>query len=87
VTLVYIRWRDACHDMGECAIKDLGELAELHEVGWLLAENTESVTIGVEQMDGATSARMWLTIPRVNIVEERRTTLSKAFPPRTIQGK
>lgn len=82
MTICYVRWRDACHDMGECAIKDLGELAELHEIGFLLAENEETVTIGIEHQDGATSARMWLTIPRVNILEMRRSTVDKAFPKR-----
>lgn len=80
MTICYVRWRDACHDMGECAIKDLGDLAELHEVGWLLSENEETVTLGIEHMEGATAARMWLTIPRVNIVELRKTTLARAFP-------
>lgn len=82
MTICYVCWRDACHDIAECPIENLGGLAELHEVGWLLTENEETVTLGIEHMDGATSARMWLTIPRVNIVEMRKTTLEKAFPKR-----
>lgn len=67
--------------MSEHAISELGELAELHEVGFLLKESDESITIGTERAKSDdVSARMWLTVPKVNIVEIRRTTLAKAFP-------
>lgn len=79
MTIVYIRWRDACHSMSQSPIKDLGELAELMEIGFLLRETEESITIGTESQDGATEARMWLTVPRVNIIEMRKTTLARAF--------
>lgn len=80
MTLVYIRWKDAQNSNSPFAISTLGELAELHECGFLLTESPDTITIGTEMQDGATEARFWLTIPKVNIVEERRTTLSKAFP-------
>ena len=87
MTIVYIRWRDACHSMSQYAIKDLGELSELHEIGFLLKETSESVTIGTESQDGATEARMWLTIPRQNIIEMKITTLDKAFAVRKPRTK
>jgi hypothetical protein len=82
MTIVYIRWRDACHSSKEYPIKDIGALSELHEVGFLITENEEAVTIGTESEDGATEARNWITIPRAGIVEIRRTTVEKAFPVR-----
>ncbi len=67
--------------MSEHALGDLGGLAELHEVGFLLKESDESITIGTERAaPDDVSARMWLTIPKVNICEIRRTPLAKAFP-------
>lgn len=72
--MVLVRWRDACHSQDEFAISDLGGLAELAEVGWLIAETPESVTLSMEHQEGATSTRLWLTIPLVNIqsIEELR---------------
>ena len=79
MTLIYIRWRDAVNSNATHAIASLGELAELHEVGFLLKESDETITIGTEAQDGATEARFWLTIPKANVVEIRRTTLQRAF--------
>ncbi len=81
MTIVYIKWRDAMHSTSQHAVTSLGGLAELHEIGFLIKESDESITIGTEAEDGATvEARMWLTVPKVNIVEMKRTTLAKAFP-------
>lgn len=82
MTIVYIRWRDAVNSNATHAIASLGDLAELHEVGFLLKETEETVTIGTESEEGALEARFWLTIPKANIVEQRRTTVEKAFPIR-----
>lgn len=79
-TLVYVRWRDAVHSMDEHEISGLGDLVELHEVGFLLKETPETVTLSIEIQKDATSTRMWLTVPKVNIVEIRHATLDKAFP-------
>lgn len=83
--LLYIRWRDAVNSNSQHAISSLGELAELHEVGFLLAESEETITLGTESQEGATEARFWLTIPKQNIVEIRRTTLAKAFPLKRVK--
>jgi hypothetical protein len=87
MTIVYIRWRDAVNSNATHSIASLGELAELHEVGFLLKETDETITIGTEAQEGAVEARFWLTIPKANIVEQRRTTLGKAFPVRRERRK
>jgi hypothetical protein len=80
MTIIYVKWKDAVHSMDEHAIVELGALAELEEIGFLIKETPESIVIGTENQDGALHVRMWLTIPRVNIVEQKRTTLARAFP-------
>lgn len=80
MTIVYIKWRDAVNSNATHSIASLGDLAELHEVGFLLKESEETITIGTEAHDGAVEARFWLTIPKHNIVEIRRSTLARAFP-------
>lgn len=82
--LVWVAWDDACHEMLEHSIEQLGELAHLFECGWLIKETDSSVTIGVEHQEGMESARLWMTIPRASIKELRRTTVEKAFPKSTI---
>lgn len=78
--LVYVRWHDAINSNSSYAISSLGGLADLHEVGFLLKESETTITVGTESEEGATEARFWLTIPKVNIVEIRRRSLDKAFP-------
>jgi hypothetical protein len=80
MTLIYVRWRDAVNSNAPHAICTLGELAELHEVGFLLKESGATITLGTESQEGAVEARFWLTIPKQNIVEIRRSTLAEAFP-------
>jgi hypothetical protein len=80
MTIIYLKWRDAIHSMNEHAITELGGLAELHEIGFLIKETPDSIVIGTECQDAATNVRMWLTVPKVNIVEIKRTTLARAFP-------
>lgn len=77
--VAYIKWRDASHSMSEHAIADLGGLAELEEIGFLIKETEDTITLATETQDEALSVRFWLTIPKVNIVEQHRTTIDKAF--------
>ncbi len=79
-TICYIKWRDACKSESEHEISTIGPLAELQEIGFLIKETDESVTIGIEHPGKESFTRLWLTIPRVNIVEVRKTTLNRAFP-------
>lgn len=78
--VAYVRWKDALHDMAECDRHKLGSLATLHEVGFLVKETAESVTLALEAEGGNPATRLWLTIPRVNIIEMRTAELDKAFP-------
>lgn len=70
MTLTYIKWRDASHSIDEWPI-DRIELIELEEIGYLLRETEEAVTLSIEAPDGSDSTRLWLCIPKVNIVERR----------------
>lgn len=77
--IAWIKWGDACHSMAEHAIADLGDLAVLDEVGFVIKESADTITLATESQDEALSVRFWLTIPKANIIEIKRTTLEKAF--------
>ncbi len=80
--VAYVHWRDASHGMGEIEIGRM-TLSDLHEVGFLVKEDEESVTLAMEwEGDEKVSTRLWLTIPRVGIVEMRTVDLDTAFKPR-----
>jgi hypothetical protein len=85
MTLIYVKWRDAVNSNASHTISSLGELAELHEVGFLLKESEATITIGTEAQEGAVEARFWLTIPKANIIELRRSTLARAFPLKRVK--
>lgn len=71
MTITCIRWRDASYGHNaETNIKDTGP-ADLWEVGFLLKEDNESVTVSMEHMDGATTTRNWICVPKSGIVERR----------------
>jgi len=87
--LTYIRWRDASYHDASDSPKPIVELAEMVEVGLLIAETEEAVMIGMEySADGTHPGRWRATIPKVNIVERKDVDLAKAFrlapvkPPR-----
>ena len=69
--MVCVHWRDASHSQEEWVIEALGGLEELYDVGFLLKETDESITIGMEYQHGNASTRNWLTIPRVNLIDIR----------------
>lgn len=77
--VVYIRWHDACYSTDESNIAELGGLADLHEIGFLLQETDKAVVLGLEHQEGATTARLTLTIPKCNIVERRDVQFSRLF--------
>lgn len=80
--IVYIHWKDAMHSMSQHSVASLGTLADLHEIGFLVKETAETITIGTESEEqDAGEVRMWLTVPKASIVDIRRTTLARAFPP------
>jgi hypothetical protein len=80
--LAWVKWRDASHGLEEWDVSRM-TLSELEEVGFLLREDDESITLGMEHAADATTARrMWLTIPRGQILDMRVRDLDKAFPAR-----
>ena len=81
--LAWVRWRDASHGLNEWD-KDRMTLSELEEVGFILQEDKESITLGMENDisdPSSKQARLWLTIPKNGIIEIKRRELAKAFPP------
>ena len=80
--VTYIQWKDASHSLSEWEIEKI-EPSLLSEVGFLLRETDDAVTLGIEAPDGSdTSTRLWLCIPKVNIMDRRDMELEKAFPVR-----
>ncbi len=77
--ILYIKWRDACYRGDYTDIGDIGGTLELEEVGFLVTENEEAITLSVENQHEDPHIRFSLTIPRCNIVELKRTTLEAAF--------
>lgn len=65
--IVYIVWHDAHYSPEETPLHYVDGLVELHEVGWLLSQTDESVSIAMEYEPGMESTRLYLTIPKVNI--------------------
>lgn len=87
-TLTFIRWLDAQSHEAADSPEAKPELAELCEVGFLLAETEDVVLIGMEQSGDAHPGRWRLHIPRNAIVERRDVPLSRAFrKPRKRQPK
>jgi len=81
--IAYIIWRDANFGNGaDTPMDQIGGLVELHEVGFVLKETPEAVTLSMESGLSDLSNRAFLTIPRVNIVSIRFATVEKVFPPR-----
>ena len=81
--LVYIRWRDACTEEAADPSSPVADdpLVELHEVGWLIGENDESVSIAMELEPSMRPGRWRLHIPKVNIVERRNFDTERLFKP------
>lgn len=81
--IAYIRWMDACSEEadGSKPRPVVPALVELHEVGFLLGENEEAITIGMEQeaTDDTHPGRWRLHIPRSAIKEMRVAEMSTAF--------
>ena len=85
MTVTYVRWKDACSvEAADLTPRPaVPELAELCEVGFLLAENDEAVLIGMEsQADDTRPGRWRLNIPKTAIIERRDVEVGKAFPVR-----
>ena len=67
--ILKVVWRDACSEEASHSQEDaVSGLVELVEVGWLIAESEESITLGMEISTSAHPGRWRLHIPRVCIV-------------------
>ena len=85
-TVTYIVWNDASHQITEVGPEDVG-LIELHEVGFLFHEDAKQVTISIEKQVDAKTTRMWMSIPKVNIIHRIDLPLKRAFPPKRSRVK
>lgn len=77
---LHITWRDASYTTDDTDHSEL-QLVTLEEVGYLIKEDRESITIGMEYIPEATSSRLTLTIPRVNIISITTLQKGKALDP------
>jgi hypothetical protein len=91
VRIAWVRWKDACFEQAENGGVVQTALIELDEVGWLVGENEEAVTLAMElepDEEGKPSSkagRARLHIPRVNIISMHVVEdVRKAFPKRTV---
>lgn len=80
-TVTYLHWRDACSE--EAADPDTPvcaqPLADLHEVGFLISETDESVSLSLELDHDGKPSRWRLHVPKVNIISRFDMPLEKAF--------
>lgn len=73
-TICYVKWLDACMGIDDTPLQDI-QRVELEEVGWLLHEDKDTIVVGMEhEID---SPRLWLCIPKVNVLEIRRVPWEK----------
>ena len=80
MVLAFIKWKDAMTDPDPHPGPVQAELYPLSEIGYLVAETDEVVTICME-LDTATEhpGRFRLHIPRVNIISMKTVEVEKAF--------
>jgi hypothetical protein len=91
--LVYVHWRDACTEEANDPNTPISPnpLVDLYEVGFLIAETDDSVSIAMEHVPanqtnlaepGGKPGRWRLHIPKVNIVERRNFDMDKLLRSR-----
>jgi hypothetical protein len=80
--IAYVKWADASYSnkSDERPLEELTGTTELEEVGFLLREDKDTITLALENQDGATTSRIWMIIPRCNIVSLYTRQLADAFP-------
>ena len=69
--LIYIHWRDANYTEEDTDHRDLGALLDVYEFGFLIKETEESYVVCAEWNEDATSSRLAVTIPKVNVASAR----------------
>lgn len=66
--VIYVKWRDASQHMTDTPVNDI-QLLELEEVAFLHKEDEEKLVLSMESDQVDEDLRLWLAIPKVNIVE------------------
>lgn len=87
--MVLITWKDAMSDYGtEEDTPAVPELATLYTVGFLLAENSEAVQVGLEVPGhhAPSSGRWKINIPRTNIVSIQELVVKKSRKQKEVGG-
>ena len=87
--IAYVEWLDACTEDA----REGGEVADhplcaLSEVGFLVAEGAESITLSMElDEDGESAGRWRLHIPKVNIQRMKTMEVPTFLAARTRKRK
>ena len=82
MTIAFVRWRDAMTEEAETGGPAQAQLIELSEIGWLVAESPEAITLSMELESNETPGRFRLHIPRSGIIEFQTIDSSQAFKPK-----
>jgi hypothetical protein len=75
--ICHLVWVDACYE--EQGQGESLALAQLEEIGFLLAEDKDSVTIGMEAPEPSMVERWRLTIPKIGIISMKVRDLNRIF--------
>lgn len=77
--IVLIRWHDACYQEGPIYIEDLNKDFILETVGFLIDENVESITLGMDWYSKKNYWRHIVHIPKGMIKTIIRIPIPKEF--------
>jgi hypothetical protein len=79
--IAYIKWKDAVQELGdtESSVSFEDPLIILEEIGWIVGESEDAISICMELEGDNLPGRWRLHIPRINI-EEMRTMEFEKFP-------
>jgi len=70
-----VRWFDASYQRGECSLEELVPRVEIESAGLLVHEDSDTVSIALDQYDADRTWRYIEHIPKVNILRMRRLTV------------
>lgn len=84
-TVTYVRWHDAVQSVQEFPIGEISDLIELQEIGFLKVETDESLSLSMEWAEDDSTARLWLTIPKTNIIERKDLPLESVLKVRRVR--
>lgn len=70
--IAVVTWFDASYQRGECSIDELVPRVILESAGFLIREDADSVSIGMDYYPEDETWRHIENIPRVNIIKIRK---------------